>query len=373
MSGKVLISGAGVGGSTLAHWLSERGFDVTVVERATGQRSSGNPVDVRGFAIDVVEQMGVMPELRKSAIEVDRLSFIDSAGRRRTSVATKAPDASEVELARAELAKILLGAARDRAEIRWGDTITGLNADESGVSVTFEQHAPETFDYVVGADGLHSNVRRLAFGPERDFVRHMGIYVATLPVDRAYGDPDEVVMYNTPGRSISVHPAGGKPLAALMFRSPAIPGYDYRDLEQHKRLLCNAFDGPVGIFGDLLDQIDAADDLYFDAVSKVQLPTWSKGRVTLLGDAGSSVSLFGDGSSLAIAAASTLAEELARTPGEPDIALRRYEQRQRVLSDPKQNGARAAGMFIVPRSRLGILLRDTAARFMRRVRADGNR
>ncbi|MRH90970.1 monooxygenase [Nocardia sp. SYP-A9097] len=368
MSGRVLISGAGVGGSTLAYWLSERGFDVTVVERATGQRSSGNPVDVRGFAAEVVEQMGVMPELRKVAIDVDRLSFVNAAGRRRVSVATKGPDGSaEVELARAELAKILLGAAHARAEIRWGESITGLVPDGAGVSVTFEQHAPERFDYVVGADGLHSNVRRLAFGPEREFVRHMGIYVATLPVARAYGEAHEVVMYNTPGRSISVHPAGGKPLAALMFRGPAVPGYDYRDMEQHKRLLLEAFDGPAGIFGDVIDQIRAAGDLYFDSVSKVRLPTWSKGRITLLGDAGSSVSLFGDGSSLAIAAARTLAEELARTPGEPDTALRRYEERQRVLSDPEQNGARAAGMFIVPGSRLGILLRDTAARVMRRV------
>ncbi|MFB7717312.1 FAD-dependent monooxygenase [Nocardia sp. NPDC056100] len=368
MSTKVLISGAGVGGSTLAYWLSERGFDVTVVERATGQRSSGNPVDVRGYAADVAEKMGVMPELRKAAIDVDRLSFIDAAGRPRMSVATKAADgAGEVELPRAELAKILLGAARDRAEIRWGDTITGLEQDDSGVSVSFEQHAPQTFDYVVGADGLHSNIRRLAFGPERDFVRHMGIYVATLPVDRIYGDAREVVMFNTPGRSISVHPAGGKPLAALMFRSPAVPDYDYRDIAQHKRLLLNAFDGPVGVFGPVFEQIRDAEDLYFDSVSKVRLDTWSKGRITLLGDAGSSVSLFGDGSSLAIAGAHTLAEELARTPGEPDTALRNYERRQRVLSDPKQNGARLAGAFIVPGSRLGILVRDTAARLMRRV------
>ncbi|WP_327144785.1 FAD-dependent monooxygenase [Nocardia sp. NBC_01327] len=368
MSAKVLISGAGVGGSTLAHWLGRSGFEVTVVERAAGQRSSGNPVDVRGAAADVVADMGVLPELRKAATNVARISFVDANGRRRVSMPTKNSGVSadrDIELARADLARILLDAAREHAEMRWGDTITGLTPRDSGVAVTFENSAPQTFDYVVGADGLHSNVRRLAFGPESQFVRHMGIYVATLPVDRVYGDADEVVMYNMPGRSISVHPAGGKPLAAFMFRSPVVPGFDYRDIEQHRRLLLETFDGPAGIFGDLFDQVRAADDLYFDAVSRVDLPRWSKGRITLLGDSASSVSLFGDGSSLAIAAGHTLAEELGRTPGEPDIALRRYEQRHRRVAGPKQRGARAAGALIVPGSRLAILLRDTAARFVR--------
>ncbi|MEV6768104.1 FAD-dependent monooxygenase [Nocardia sp. NPDC051030] len=368
MSRSVLISGAGIGGSTLAYWLGRNGFEVTVVERATGQRSSGNPIDVRGPALGVVEEMGILPELRKAATGVGRLTFVDAAGRRKASVATSdssgdAPGA-EFELSRTELARILLGAARDHADIRWGESISGITPGASNVAVTFRNSAPQTFDYVIGADGLHSNVRRLVFGEEREFVRHIGMYVATLPVQRAYGDPDEVVMYNTPGRSISVHPAGGKPLAALMFRSPAVPGYDYRALDQHKRLVLEAFEGRTGSFGEVLDQVRAAEDIYFDAVSRVRLPRWSKGRVALLGDAGSSLSLFGDGSSLAIAGAHTLAAELSSNPDDPDTALRRYEQRHRTLTTPKQRMFRPAAALIVPGSRLGIRLRDTAVRLM---------
>ncbi|WP_067711577.1 FAD-dependent monooxygenase [Nocardia yamanashiensis] len=369
MNASVLISGAGIGGSTLAYWLGRNGFDVTVVERAAGQRSSGNPIDVRGAALPVVEAMGIMPELRAAATHVDRLTFVDATGRRKASMRTtrgRAGEGGEVELARAELAAILLESAKGRARMYWGDSISGITQDEAGVDVTFEHAAPERFDYVIGADGLHSAVRRLVFGDERDFVRHMGMYVATLPVDRIFGGDREVVMYNEPGRSVSVHPAGGKPLAAFMFRSPAVPDYDYRDTAQHKSLVLDAFDGRTGIFGELLDQVRAAEDLYFDAVSRVSLPHWTKGRVTLLGDAGSSLSLFGDGSSLAIAGAHTLAEELTSTPGDPAGALARYEQRQRALAKPAVRGFRTAGLLIVPGSRLAITLRDTAIRVLSR-------
>lgn len=368
MTTSVLISGAGVGGSTLAYWLGHSGFRVTVVERATGQRSSGNPVDVRGPALDVVEAMDIAAELRTAATRVDRLAFVDAQGRTRVTVRTGGGrDSGEFELSRAELAATLLRAARDRAEIRWGDSITGLEPDGDRVAVTFEQGAPAHFDYVVGADGLHSAVRRLAFGPERDFVRHRGFYVATLPVERAHGAADEVVMYNSPGLSLSVHPAGGKPLAAFIFRGKQVPDYDYRDIEQHRRLVLTAYAGRVGAFADVLEQVRTAPDLYFDAVSQVRMPTWSRGRVTLLGDAGSSLSLFGDGSSLAIAGARILAEELTGTPGDPRGALTRYEQRHRRLVAPRQRGFRVAGALLVPASRPGIRLRNLAVSLAPRI------
>ncbi|MFE3024970.1 FAD-dependent monooxygenase [Nocardia tengchongensis] len=365
MGASVLISGAGVGGSTLAYWLERNGFDVTVVERAAGQRSSGNPVDVRGAALDVVERMGIRDDLKAAGTEVDRLTFVDAAGRRIGSMRTSGGRDGgnrDIELARAELAAILLESAKARAEIHWGNSISGIEQDDSGVNVTFERAAPARFDYVVGADGLHSAVRRLVFGDEQGFVQHMGMYVATLPVDRTFGGDREVVMYNAPGTSVSVHPAGGKPLAAFIFRSPAVAGYDYRDTEQHKRLVIDAYRGRVGMFDELIDQVRTADDLYFDAVCRVSLPGWTKGRVTLLGDAGSSLSLFGDGSSLAIAGAHTLAEELGRTPGDPDGALRRYEQRQRELVKPALRGFRVSSELLVPGSRVTIALRNAAVR-----------
>ncbi|MFE3196215.1 FAD-dependent monooxygenase [Nocardia sp. NPDC059240] len=369
MNKTVLISGAGIGGSTLAYWLGRNGFDVTVVERAGVQRSSGNPIDVKGAAVDVVEAMGVMPRLRAAGSRVDRMSFVDAAGRERSGLRLSAFQGGagdrEVEIARADLASILLDAARDQAEIRWADSISGLDKDVDGVEVTFESGTTGHYDYVIGVDGLHSNVRRLVFGAESEFIKHMGLYVATLPVDRAYGGEREVIMFNRPGSAITVHPSKGKAVAAFMFRHAAVPGFDHRDLAQHKQLVADAFTGPLGIFADLLDQVKAAEDLYFDSVSRVDLPHWSDGRIALLGDAASCLSLFGDGSTLAIAGAHTLSEELTRTPDQPRTAFATYEQRHRKLVEPKQRGMRAAAAMMVPATSPGIVVRNAVTRFMR--------
>ncbi|MFE2995078.1 FAD-dependent monooxygenase [Nocardia sp. NPDC059246] len=369
MSRTVLISGAGIAGSTLAYWLGRDGFDVTVVERAGAQRSSGNPIDVKGPAVDVAEGMGVMPRLRAAASRVERMSFVDAAGRERSRLRLSAFQGGagdrEIELARADLAAILLDAARDHAEIRWADSISGITQDSDGVDVVFENGAGGRYDYLIGADGLHSNVRRLVFGAEAEFLRHLGMYVATLPVDRAFGDEREVVMFNRPGQAITVHPSKGKAMAAFMFRHDAIPGLGHRDLDGHKRLIADTFSGPIGIFGGLLDQLKAADDLYFDSVSRVRLPRWSDGRVALLGDAGSCLSLFGDGSTLAIAGAHTLAEELTRTPGRPHTAFAAYEQRHRKLVEPRQRGMRAASALMVPATSAGIVVRNAVTRLLR--------
>ena len=368
MSISVLISGAGIAGSTLAYWLARHGFRVTVVERATGQQSSGNPVDIKGSAVAVVEQMGIMPQLRAAATRVNRLVFVDADGHERASIGMKAFQGSagdkELEIGRADLAAILLSAAYGSVEIRWGDSITRLAQQKGGVDVTFDRAELERFDLVVGADGLHSTVRRLAFGPEAGFVRHMGMYVATLPVDQPIGD--DLIMFNAPGRAIAVHPGLGKPGAAFMFRHRGVPDFDYRDVDRHKRLVIEAYAGRLGGFAGFLDRVRTADDLYFDSVSRVRLPHWTTGRVTLVGDAASCLSLFGDGSSLAVAGAYILAEELARTPADPPAALYRYERRHRLLTTRRQRGVfTASAMLLVPRTRAGIAVRNTAIRIMR--------
>jgi 2-polyprenyl-6-methoxyphenol hydroxylase-like FAD-dependent oxidoreductase len=236
-----------------------------------------------------------------------------------------------------------------------------LSQDDSGVDVTFDRARPRRFDLVVGADGLHSLTRRLVFGPEPEFVRHMGVYIATIPLGRALEPADQVLLYNTPGRAVSLHPSRGQGLAAFMFRSPAIADFDYRDDAQHKRLLAAAFGGVGWRVPELLEQVRATDDLYFDSVSRVNLPTWSRGRVTLLGDAASSLSLFGEGSSLAMAGAATLARCLASTSGLAD-ALRGYEAEHRKLVAPRQRTASLAAALIVPGTRASLAMRNLGVR-----------
>jgi 2-polyprenyl-6-methoxyphenol hydroxylase-like FAD-dependent oxidoreductase len=358
----VLISGAGVAGPTLAYWLARHGFQPTVVERSQGLRSSGNPVDVRGPALPVAEGMGVLPRLRDIATRTTRMSVLNMSGRQVARVRMPAAGDREVELPRGDLAAVLYEAARDHAEFLFDDTIVALRQDEGGVDVTFDRAAPRRFDLAVGADGLHSAVRRLAFGPERDFVRHMGVYVATMPLGEPVDHPHDVLMYNVPGRLVSIHPSRDEALVAFIFRGPAIAGFDYRDTEQHRRIVTEAYEGVGWRVPDLLGRLRKTEDLYFDSVSQVRLPSWAQGRIALLGDAASCVSLFGDGSSLAMAGAFTLAGSLAADPADHAAAFRRYETAHRTLVGPRQRRIGLAAGLLIPKTRFGIAARNLAAR-----------
>jgi 2-polyprenyl-6-methoxyphenol hydroxylase-like FAD-dependent oxidoreductase len=357
---KILVSGAGIAGCTLAWWLGRGGHQVTVVERSAGQRSSGAPIDVEGPALGVVEQMGIRPRLRESATHVDGMTFIGANGRPAVRVDTTALRRSsgrgDIELPRGDLAAILEEASRAHALFVSGDHVTGIRQDSAGVDVSFERRQAERFELVIGADGLHSGVRRLAFGPESRFVEHQGLYVATLPLPDGEEGRD-VVMFNAPGRSLTIHPSRGRAMAAFIFWAPQ-GEFDPRDDAQHRRLLEQTYASDGWRVPELLQAMRATRELYFDSVSRVRLPSWSNGRVVLAGDAASCVSLFGGGSSLAIAGAHCLAGALAESPADLVGALERYEQRQRRLAEPRTKGMSRVALLLVPRSQLTITARN---------------
>jgi 2-polyprenyl-6-methoxyphenol hydroxylase-like FAD-dependent oxidoreductase len=353
----VLLVGAGVAGSTAAYWLARLGMAVTVVERAGTDRSSGSPVDVRGPAYGVAERMGVLPQLRAAATRATGISAVDEHGHRIGWAPIQLGNG--IEIPRSDLAAILADAGRDVAEYRYGDTVTGLTDNGSGVDVTFERAEPGRFDLVVGADGLHSRVRELAFGT--GFIEHMGLYVATVDLAEDI-DGHTVLIHNAPGRAVAVHPATGRGIAAFIFRSPQIAGLDHRDGDRHREVVGATYAGMGWRVPELLQRVRTADDIYFDSVSRVRMDRWSAGRVVLLGDAASCVSLFGEGSSLAIAGAATLAHALHRH--DPATALRAYEEEHRRRVMPRQRWMGAGSRVIVPATAAGIVARNAALRLM---------
>jgi 2-polyprenyl-6-methoxyphenol hydroxylase-like FAD-dependent oxidoreductase len=360
----VLISGAGIAGCALAYWLARYGHSATVVERSGAPRSSGAPVDVRGPA-QVAERMNIVPRLREACTRVAGMTFLDRAGRRSAHVDLEALRRSiapqDIELPRGDLSTILYEVSRDSAEFIFGDSITSLAQDDArGVDVQFERSSPRSFDLVIGADGLHSNERRLAFGPESSFVRHAGLYVATLPLPQSIDPGSEIIMLNAPGKSLTLHPSRESPLAALIFWKPEIGGFDYSDSEQHKRILETTYADIRWKVPDVLAAARASSDLYFDSVSQVEMATWARGRVALLGDASACVSLFGDGSTLAIAGAYTLATAVAENSTDHDAAFRQYQAQHGKLVAPKQRNVTLLASLIVPRTQFAISLRNRA-------------
>lgn len=353
----ILISGNGVAGPVLAYWLAREGFEVTVVERAAGVRSSGAPVDVRGPAVPVVEAMGVMAGLRAAATRVTHLVLLGRDGHRIARVAIGSLGGAGLEVPRGDLSAVLYGAARDDAEFLFGDSIASLDQDARGVDVTFERAAPRRFDLVVGADGLHSNVRRLAFGPESRFVTGLGMHLAATRYPDEL-DPAEAILYNTPGRAVALHPAAGRAIAAFFFHGGPVAAGP----QAGRRALTRAYEGEGWRVPELVARACESDDLYLDAVSRVRLDTWSNGRVVLLGDAATSVSIFGDGSSTAIAGARRLATALAAHRDDHAAAYRSYEEAHRPVVATKHRKAWAARALIAPGSAVGLAARNLALR-----------
>jgi len=364
----ILISGASVAGPALAYWLRRHGFNPTVVERAPSLRGGGYAVDFRGGVhLSVLAKMGLLDEIKAQQTHLDTTTYVDGDGRRVASMPTEI-FAGDVEILRGDLGRILYQATRDGTEYLFDDSITGLEQHADGVHVTFSHAAPRLFDLVIGADGLHSNVRGLAF-PDGQQARHdLGLYVSIFSVANSFGLDHSGLLYSVPGRTAAVFSARqtGRAVAQFFFAVPdgRPVSYDYRDAGQQQEILARAFDGVGWHVPALLDQMAAADDFYFDSVGQVRLDRWSAGRVALIGDAGYAAGPGGNGTGTAVIAAYALAGELAAARGDYQAAFARYEQLLRPYVARGQKQARGGRDFLAPATARQIRQRDRFFRLL---------
>ncbi|QRN97609.1 FAD-dependent monooxygenase [Archangium violaceum] len=339
----ILISGASIAGPTLAYWLNRHGFHPTVVERAPAPREGGQAIDVRGVALTVTERMGLLSEVRGAHTRMRGMSFVDGEGNQLMSTTEEtltggAIDSDDVELMRDDLTRILHEATRHDVEYRFGDSITSLTQDEEGVQVTFARGQTRTFDLVIGADGLHSNVRALAFGEESRYIRHLGIYLAIFSTANHLGLDHWQVFHQTPGKMAGVYSArrNTEARAMLGFESPPLD-FDRHDIRQQKQLVADRFADMGWETPRLLKAMWEASDFYFDSMSQIHMDRWWNGRTALLGDAGYCGSpMSGQGTSMAMVGAYVLAGELAAAAGEHRTAFAQYEQRMRGYVEHNQ-------------------------------------
>lgn len=358
----VLVSGAGVAGLTVAYWLRRHGFAVTVVETSVGIRPGGHAVDIRGAAREVLTQMGLLPAVRAATLPEQGIVFLDARGRRLAEMPADAFGGegvvADLEILRGDLVQILFEATRDEVEYRFADRVTGLAQDAGREIVTFADGATRAFDVVVGADGVRSGVRRIAFGPDADFVRPLGLYTSSFTVP----DPGDLdgwfLMCNVPGgRAAAIRPdRGGTAKAMLSFASPVLDGE--RDPDRQRGYLRDAFAGVGWRVPAMLAALPGAPDFYFDAMAQVHVGEWGRGHVAVLGDAAYAGSpLTGLGTATSLVGAYVLAGELAATPHDPPAAFARYQAEIRDYVRRAQALPPGGARGFAPRTRTMIRLR----------------
>ncbi|MBA2896822.1 FAD-dependent monooxygenase [Nonomuraea soli] len=359
---RVLISGASIAGPVAAYWLARHGFEVTVVERApTLRKTGGHAVDLFRPALEIAERMGVAEaiEARRTGITT---MIAHRRGRRPVTVGLgkiyRATSSRHVEIMRDDLSEIFYEAAMDDVEYLFGDSISSIDDR----TVTFESGASREFDLVIGADGLHSNTRRLLFGQVEEHFTGACLAVFTVSPDTL--EPATSYAHLDPGRVAVAYRSGREARAGFFFHSEPLEIH-HRDTASHKRVLLERFAGLHPQVDGWLDELGATPAFYFDAITQLRLDTWSKGRVALVGDAGYCPGpAIGGSTSLAVYSAYVLAGELARTPGDHERAFAAYADEIRELVRRSRAFAMGAAKALVPGSRLGVAVLVGGARLV---------
>ena len=344
-----LVSGASIAGLVTAYWLGQAGYRVTVVEQAPALRLAGAAVNLQGAALDVARRMGILAQLQANCLQPAQWEFKNAADETVGSLdfgSGEMPQPAdlqtpqEIEIEREQLLPILLAAIEQDVTFRFGNRLAALHETPAALRATFADGTQRPFDLVVGCDGLYSGVRSLWFGPEANYSHFLQHYFSLTIVPKSLVEPNTAQLYNVPGKVIMLNAYQQKTDIVFCFAAEAEIPYDYRDTVQQQALTAHAFAGQGWRTPELLAEVAQAPAAYFDKFCQIKMPSWTKGRVALVGDAGYCASpAAGMGGSLAMIGGAAVAEALAAHGGDVAAAFAAYNQQLRPLVEEVQANA----------------------------------
>jgi 2-polyprenyl-6-methoxyphenol hydroxylase-like FAD-dependent oxidoreductase len=323
----ILINGGGIAGPSLAFWLTRQGHAMTITEQARELRTGGQFVDFRGPSLVVLEKMGLLAQVRAGATQMGPMILVDERGKEIGRLPAEVIS-GEVEIAWGDFARILYEAVREDVTYRFGVRVTALHDDGERVEVTFSDASKRSYDLVIGADGLHSGVRGLIFGPEEQYVAQLGQCFGFFDMENRLRLDHCGMACGVGGRTAvlqGIEP--DKPARASLYLTDPRLDFDYRDGEGNKRLFAERFAAMGWQVSNLLEGLAEAPQVYFDTIAQVHLDSYSRGRICLIGDAAWCASpRSGMGTSLAVVGAYVLAHELAAAGDDHEAAFATYQR-----------------------------------------------
>ncbi|RYZ55411.1 MAG: FAD-binding monooxygenase [Proteobacteria bacterium] len=365
----VLISGASFAGLSTAYWMAKFGYDVTIVEIASGLRVGGTAVDIKESTVDVVKQMGIFDAIRSNRLSLEKWDFKGADDTTLGGFSLRGENDpmtdDEFEIERSVLVSILHGLIKDKVKIVFNEGISDLKETTSGVNATFSSGKSQTYDLIFGCDGIHSAVRRLWFGPESQYMHFLEQYFSITMVEKSLIKPNTAQMYNVPGKGVMLNAYKNKTDIIFCFVSEKEIPYNYRDEAQQRQIIVDRFKDESWRCKELLKEIEGSKTFYFDKLCQIKMPEWSKGRVALVGDAAYCASpAAGRGGSLAIDGAAALAKAFEANAGDHELAFKEYESSFRPFIEDVQKEAVRVGLeSLVPRTEEAIRIRNSMGTF----------
>ncbi|MEJ7559169.1 MAG: FAD-dependent monooxygenase [Pedobacter sp.] len=340
----VLISGASFAGLTTAFWMNKTGYKVTVVETSADLKRGGTPVDIKDQTVDIAKRMGLFEQIKANRLGLERWEFKNADDLTVRTMLLKEPGEElpddEFEIERDVLLQMLFDLVKNDVQFFFSNSITALHQEKDFVQASFRDGTSNRYDLVFGCDGLHSVVRKLSFGTENHFVSFLGPYFSTAIVDK-YLIPDATLqLYAEPNKGVMLNAYNNKTDIVFTFRPENEILYDFRDQERHKQIVSAQFEGMRWRTQELQSELINAHSFYFDKFCQVKMPSWTKGRVALAGDAGYCASpAAGMGGSLAIIGATAVTDALQNCEGNHELAFLEYDRKLRPFIDQVQADA----------------------------------